>query len=574
MQTDNKEDKKKKIKAILAKLLVFVVLVAISIATSKFNLSKMLHDFVLRIFSVSELDYDGEHVVEASALLPLGEFTLEENTLKASVNEMISDVNGNLTKEEKITKVKDNTSLLSNVDDNTKKEFLCWLEDYKNLRASVHLEKITNEEISLKFTNLNKTLCENEAQRSIVLNEQFVYMGIVPKKADCFYEIEKISVYENVTYINLYEWIFVEYEMNKKTDIMGYGIEHTLIMSDNNILDYYEDDFSDGNLLKTKSFSYDVNKAVEYADKYALKYNPNYSDYNSIGGDCANFVSQCLYAGGLQMTEDWFWKSYDNRSGSWAYCPSQVEYFTKAGWKLIENPTDGQVVKGNPVYYYSSSKDRYSHAAICVGVNDAGVPVVNAHNAERYRVPWKLGSKWAMRSTILITELPEDVKPPVVSNVKISDITNQGFKVTMKVSDNIAVSRVSIPVWTVKDGQDDLVWHTAKIENNEAVCYIKVSEHGYEGGQYIVNIYAYDEAQNSVCVDGGIINIDRSNQESFQKGDATLDGKINLEDARYVLKLALGIYKTDNIYTADYNDDKKADLTDAKIILRKALGIA
>ena len=44
---------------------------------------------------------------------------------------------------------------------------------------------------------------------------------------------------------------------------------------------------------------YNVNKAIEYAKKWWNKRNSNYYSYSQ---DCANFVSQCLYAGGLSMS--------------------------------------------------------------------------------------------------------------------------------------------------------------------------------------------------------------------------------------------------------------------------------
>lgn len=43
---------------------------------------------------------------------------------------------------------------------------------------------------------------------------------------------------------------------------------------------------------------YDRNKAVAYAHKYAYSRNPNYYNFDNIGGDCTNFVSQVLAAGG------------------------------------------------------------------------------------------------------------------------------------------------------------------------------------------------------------------------------------------------------------------------------------
>lgn len=71
-------------------------------------------------------------------------------------------------------------------------------------------------------------------------------------------------------------------------------------------------------------------KAQEYANRYYKNYNKAYPDWNSYGGDCANFVSQCLYAGDKVMknfngnvndSSNWF--SYGNITdpsrvaGSW-----------------------------------------------------------------------------------------------------------------------------------------------------------------------------------------------------------------------------------------------------------------
>ena len=47
--------------------------------------------------------------------------------------------------------------------------------------------------------------------------------------------------------------------------------------------------------------SYSGSSAATYARTYALSYNTNYPSYALSGGDCTNFVSQCLYAGGIPM---------------------------------------------------------------------------------------------------------------------------------------------------------------------------------------------------------------------------------------------------------------------------------
>lgn len=68
-------------------------------------------------------------------------------------------------------------------------------------------------------------------------------------------------------------------------------------------------------------------RAVEYALRWALSRNPLFIDFTGQGGDCTNFVSQCLLAGTCVMNETldfgWYYYSSANRAPAW----SGVEYF-------------------------------------------------------------------------------------------------------------------------------------------------------------------------------------------------------------------------------------------------------
>ncbi len=72
---------------------------------------------------------------------------------------------------------------------------------------------------------------------------------------------------------------------------------------------------------------YDRLAAVSYALKWALGRNPDFYDYNSIGGDCTNFVSQCVYAGTQTMNYTpefgWYYINGNEKSPSW----TGVEFF-------------------------------------------------------------------------------------------------------------------------------------------------------------------------------------------------------------------------------------------------------
>ena len=71
--------------------------------------------------------------------------------------------------------------------------------------------------------------------------------------------------------------------------------------------------------------NYDRRAAVAYADAWALKGNPEY--WSSPDNDCANFVSQCLAAGGLRPTYDagreWRSNGTEFPTVAWVNCGAQ-----------------------------------------------------------------------------------------------------------------------------------------------------------------------------------------------------------------------------------------------------------
>ena len=67
---------------------------------------------------------------------------------------------------------------------------------------------------------------------------------------------------------------------------------------------------------------YDRNAAVKYAKTWAKSRNPVYYDFESTGGDCTNFVSQCLFAGAKIMNftpqTGWYYRSLSDRAPAWS----------------------------------------------------------------------------------------------------------------------------------------------------------------------------------------------------------------------------------------------------------------
>lgn len=89
---------------------------------------------------------------------------------------------------------------------------------------------------------------------------------------------------------------------------------------------------------------YNRQKAIDYARKWALDRNPIYHDYEKYGGDCTNFISQCLHAGeipfdesGKDITKKWYWYSDYSRTPSWTAAEPLEAYLLGNNKKNTQN---------------------------------------------------------------------------------------------------------------------------------------------------------------------------------------------------------------------------------------------
>lgn len=110
--------------------------------------------------------------------------------------------------------------------------------------------------------------------------------------------------------------------------------------------------------------------------------------------------------------------------------------------------------------------------------------------------------------------VPKDTTPPSISNVKISNVTKNGYRVTCTATDGSGIARVQFPTWTVNAGQDDLAsnWDTnsavsgAKNGNNYTFD-VDIGAHNFEGGTYATHIYAFDTCGNNKCYEINSIEV-------------------------------------------------------------------
>ena len=132
---------------------------------------------------------------------------------------------------------------------------------------------------------------------------------------------------------------------------------------------------------------YERLSAVQYARKYALSPNPSFYHFGGIGGDCTNFISQCLLAGGGAMQYDkhnsWYYTSSYDRSPSWTSVDALQEFLLntasrgpKAEISSLERLEIGDLIqlRQNPTRFNHTlivSKITPNDIYVCAHSNDA-----------------------------------------------------------------------------------------------------------------------------------------------------------------------------------------------------------
>lgn len=127
--------------------------------------------------------------------------------------------------------------------------------------------------------------------------------------------------------------------------------------------------FGSVNTLAAKDKTYSVTKALKYADK----------NWNNGVGLCAEFVSRCLQAGGVDVFEPTVVNLYNTLNGEYgkAY---KLELSNGTNGRISMVANDGKVEKGDPIFYKCNYCGAFEHVVICNGANSEGYSQDYAHN--------------------------------------------------------------------------------------------------------------------------------------------------------------------------------------------------
>ena len=131
---------------------------------------------------------------------------------------------------------------------------------------------------------------------------------------------------------------------------------------------------------------YDRRRAFEYAKTWAFSRNPLFTDFTGIGGNCTNFVSQALFAGGCVMNFTpvfgWYYFSANDRTASWTGVEYLWDFLTSnsGAGPFGREVSRGEVMPGDIVQLGGREGDFYHslfivetrpRILICAHSNDA-----------------------------------------------------------------------------------------------------------------------------------------------------------------------------------------------------------
>ena len=144
-----------------------------------------------------------------------------------------------------------------------------------------------------------------------------------------------------------------------------------------------------GEAVRMRLREYDRAAAVAYAERWALRRNPDYADFTHLGGDCTNFVSQCLYAGSGVMNEEkdtgWYYRSMSRRAPAWSGVRFLHRFLLReSGAGPAGEEAEERDMRPGDVVFLAAGERLYHSLMV---VERGGILRVAAHTTDSWRRP-------------------------------------------------------------------------------------------------------------------------------------------------------------------------------------------
>mgnify|MGYP004609622557 FL=1 len=122
------------------------------------------------------------------------------------------------------------------------------------------------------------------------------------------------------------------------------------------------------------------------------------------------------------------------------------------------------------------------------------------------------------RRYIPVQKLSTEVKPEVKGTINVTNKNDQSgtFDVVISnVSSNVGLKEVQVPIWSAKNGQDDLKWYKAvKQSDGTYKTSVKISDHKNDRGEYLIHLYYVIDSGKQIWVGGTTTTVESASTAS------------------------------------------------------------
>ena len=154
-------------------------------------------------------------------------------------------------------------------------------------------------------------------------------------------------------------------------------------------------------------------EAADFARVWDYGRNPAFYDYETIGGDCTNFASQCIYAGTGVMNYTpvfgWYYLDADDKAPAWTgvvflhnflvrktpspgpVCMVTQDLTMAEPGDVIQLLFDGKVFQHSPVVIDTDGSGDPAGIQVAAHSYDANCRPLNSYRYQQYRVLHILG---------------------------------------------------------------------------------------------------------------------------------------------------------------------------------------
>lgn len=166
---------------------------------------------------------------------------------------------------------------------------------------------------------------------------------------------------------------------------------------------------------------------------------------------------------------------------------------------------------GNVTINFTADDDNFDYVLKPDGsksTSKTGSYEVSSNGTYSFTAYDKAGNKTS--KSITISNI--DKTAPTISKVEKVNLSTTGYDIYVTCSDNVGVTTVRVPTWTLASKQADIKWLVASKESDGRYhARINFSDWGSKEGYYTSHVYAYDAAGNNVGYPTEDYLMDKSN---------------------------------------------------------------